>query len=135
MLIVQIGAAAGTPRRASALTLEVQALEADMVEISASPTMKSRLKKIETQLASNRAALVGRGRIAPEDIATISDFEHRVRLLQSALAGETEIEALPTGSDPSEFEAMSLELALTEWMRDLDGRFKAPGKRAASVSM
>lgn len=103
--------------------------------MTASPALKARLQKIETQLASNRGQLIGRGRISPEDIATISDFEHRVQRLQSALAGETEIDALPTGSDASEFEAMSLELALTEWMRDLDGRFKAPRGRIPSVSM
>lgn len=97
--------------------------------------LKARLGKIEEQFAANKAALMGRGRISPEDIATITDFEHRVRVLQSVLAGETEIEALPTGTDASEFEARSLELALTEWMRDLDGRFNAPTKRVGSASM
>ncbi|MFN0219799.1 MAG: hypothetical protein ACKVP4_13410 [Hyphomicrobium sp.] len=98
-------------------------------------TLKCRLRNIESQLAYNRSALVGRGRISPEDIATITDFEQRVQKLQTVLAGEAEIEAMPTGADPSEFEAMSLELALTEWMRDLDGRFTAPAKRVQSVSM
>ena len=97
--------------------------------------LKSRLSKIEDQLAANKLALMNRGRIGPDDIATITDFEHRVRRLQSALAGETEIAAMPTGTNAPEFETMSLELALTEWMRDLDGRFNAPAKRNPSVSM
>ena len=101
----------------------------------ATPMLKGRLQEIETQLAKNRAALISRGRISPEEIATITGFERRARILQAVLAGETEIEALPTGSDSSAFETMSLEMAVNEWMRDLDGRFNTMVTRAQSVSM
>ncbi len=98
-------------------------------------SLKNRLTAIEARMAKNRSALVGRGRVSPEDIATIADFENRVKRLQAALAGETEIDVMPSGSNGLEFETMSLEAALTEWVRDLDGRFNAPAKRNPSVSM
>lgn len=106
-----------------------------MAAHAASPALKGRLSRIEDELAKNRASLVGRGRVSPEDIATISDFEQRVKRLQAALAGDSEIDAMPSGSNGLEFETNSLETALTEWMRDLDGRFNAPTKRNPSVSM
>lgn len=97
--------------------------------------IRRRLDRIGETLLANRKTLLDRGRLSPEEIATISAFERRLKAIRSGLEGKPEFEQASFGKNVAQFDVVGLETAVIEWWQELDLRFSSPTEKVQSVSM